>query len=152
MPRITLLMALQITSHILIDYLLANSRERSWSTDDGEGQVSGALAWHLRISLLFCLTISLQPDCGFPHSSESFVVDLRLSIQRNLTLCSERLSLSVSWKELHCSAWTFCLLLQSLTVGSSYGEAILTKHRYYGDFIELAYKVWFDPIPEPQWH
>ena len=42
MPRITLFLALQIISHILIDYLLANSRERSWTIDDREGQVTGA--------------------------------------------------------------------------------------------------------------
>lgn len=59
MSRITLFLALQITSHTLIDYLLANSRERSWPTDDGEGQVSGALG------LTSDNITSFLFDCGF---------------------------------------------------------------------------------------
>lgn len=95
MPRITLFLASQITSHILFDYLLAKSRERSWFTVDGEKQMTGTSGFTPDRTTSFLFDIFFNLIVFSPQMKVLFFA-LRPSAQKNLTLCSEGISTSVS--------------------------------------------------------
>lgn len=94
-PRITLFLASRISSHILFDYLLAKSRERSWLTVDGEGQMTGTQGFTSDRTTSFLFDIFFNLTVFSPQMRVLFCA-LRPSIQRNLTLCSEGISTSFS--------------------------------------------------------
>lgn len=134
MPRITLFLASQITSHILIDYLLAKSRERKivvhcWWRRANDCCLGPSL--HLTESLPFSLTFSSTWLC-FPLKREFFFLCFK-------TLNTKEFN-SVLWRDRHISLLKEIILLSLKLLVPS----LSISHQ---DITWLAYKMFIDPVP-----